>query len=230
MTSPEPAPSLVAGHAVWLAGDETTGAAFVGRGPETDRHRILAHILGRPLPVAWLRQVHGNGLRRVEAGGAGCAGEADAVATSASAIGLAVSTADCVPLILGSSERVVAVHAGWRGIASRIVHRAVTELGDPETAAAWIGPAIGPCCYEVGHDVAEAVTDAAGASALARSPGRRPHLDLVAAVSAQLRNAGVRRVAAIHACTRCRAELHSHRRDGQEAGRNLAFGWRREAV
>jgi purine-nucleoside/S-methyl-5'-thioadenosine phosphorylase / adenosine deaminase len=228
MTAPDPAPRTLGGHAAWLAGDATAGIAFVGRGPEGDRVAVLDRVLGRRLDVAWARQVHG---RHVLAAVAGCAGEADALTTSELGLALAISTADCVPLVLAAADRLVAVHAGWRGIAARIVEPALAALAaPPDAVSAWIGPAIGACCYEVGPDVAAAVVAAAGPECRsAAAPGRQPRLDLAAAVASQLRTAGVERVATIRACTRCLPQLHSYRRDGQAAGRNLAFAWRRDA-
>jgi copper oxidase (laccase) domain-containing protein len=134
-----------------------------------------------------------------------------------------------VPIVIGTPDRVVVVHAGWRGVAGRIVDRALAELPSPPTAAtAWIGPSIGPCCYGVGDDVAARVVAAAGAGCLvAGTAGSRPHLDLTTAVEFQLHAAGVLRVAAIRACTRCQGYLHSFRRDGEAADRNLTFGWLR---
>ena len=122
-----------------------------------------------------------------------------------------------------------AVHAGWRGIAAGIVSETVAALPEaPENVTAWIGPAIGPCCYEVGEEVAEQVAAAARRDVVRPGPRGRPHLDLPGAVAAQLAAAGVSRVVVVSACTRCESEsLWSFRRDGRGTGRNLSFIWLR---
>jgi YfiH family protein len=218
-------PETVAGYPAWRPAGRAGGVAFVGRGETRDRREILRLVTGIERPIAWLRQMHGaNGLEAR----AGCSGEADALTTTRRDLALAISTADCVPIVLMGTGRVTAVHAGWRGIIGRVVARAVdqwVDRGDPPTA--WIGPAIGPCCYEVGPEVADRVSAAShGARVVDRdTPAGRPRLDLVASVERQLQRAGVDHIEVVRACTRCRRELHSYRRDGPAAGRNLTFAW-----
>ena len=153
---------------------------------------------------------------------------ADALLSSDPGRLLMVRTADCVPLLLIDESRraVGAVHAGWRGTAQQIARRAVAEMrtnfgSRPADLEAAIGPAIGLCCYEVGLDVAAQFPPSS------IRPGQpNPHLDLVAENRRQLLESGVsgQRIHAAALCTRCDPELfHSHRRDGQAAGRMLAL-------
>lgn len=94
---------------------------------------------------------------------------------------------------------------------------------------AWIGPAIGDCCYEVGEDVAEQVVAASSAEVLTRR-NPRPHLDLAMASTVQLARGGIRQIHTIRVCTRCSPDLlWSYRRDGAASGRNFTFAWRRES-
>ena len=141
---------------------------------------------------------------------------------------LSVATADCVPLLLASAQGVIAVHAGWRGVVAGIARRAARRLlaGASAPVRAWIGPAIGPCCYEVGADVAARVV--AQSTAGVATVDRRPRVDLAAAVEWQLASEGIAAVELVRACTRCHPEwLWSYRRDGGAAGRNLSFIRRR---
>ena len=95
-------------------------------------------------------------------------------------------------------------------------------------SAAWIGPAIGVCCYEVGEEVADRVGAVGGPEVVRSGGGDRPHLDLARAVEYQLRRAGVESIERLGPCTRCSPRLlHSYRRDGAGAGRNLTYVWRR---
>jgi polyphenol oxidase len=95
-----------------------------------------------------------------------------------------------------------------------IVGNGVEALGGGELAAA-IGPAIGPCCYEVGPDVAEPYGTAFGAEVL--TDGK---LDLWRAAELALRRAGVIEIERTDLCTYCHPELFfSHRRDRGTTGR-----------
>jgi hypothetical protein len=192
---------------------------------------------------ALLRQVHGARVLEVEriaaVGGGGL--EADAVVAHAAAgprgLAPAVRWADCVPVLLAEQDgrAVAAVHSGWRGTAARVVPRAVARLAErgvaPEALVAAIGPSIGPCCYEVGDEVADAVARASGgmtARVVSGRPGRR-RLDLREAIRLQLEGEGVG-AGSIHVapwCTACSADLFfSYRRQGAAAGRQMAcIGW-----
>lgn len=205
----------------------------MGRGPggrRAARAEVLEAVEDRPLPVAGLQQVHSA---RVVAARPGICGEGDALWTDRPGLALSVVTADCVPVVLAgpgeSGPRVAAVHAGWRGIVAGVVPRTVEALGvAPDAVEAWVGPAIGACCYEVGEEVAAEVAEVAGTGCVvpAAAIGGRPHLDLPGAVRAQLEEAGVRAPRIVVRCTRCDGErLWSYRRAGKRAGRNHAFVW-----
>jgi YfiH family protein len=134
--------------------------------------------------------------------------------------------ADCTPVLLADplKRAVAVVHAGWRGSALNAASAAVEALHDafgsePGDVLAGIGPAIGPCCYQVGGDVFEAFAD-------------RPELfdgdrlDLWAANRQALLAAGVpeAQIEVAGICTRCAADVYfSHRANGgQPAGRFAA--------
>ncbi|MCY3930312.1 MAG: polyphenol oxidase family protein [Acidobacteria bacterium] len=215
-------------------------AAFLGAVPpaEAAGPEDALEILARQVPAAdaaapaWLRQRHGADALR--ATGPGPTGDGDALIVSASGVAATVFVADCVPVLIAAGDSVAAVHAGWRGLAGGVLASAVRELNggdsfrDGARAEAWIGPAIGPCCYEVGEDVAVQVASRSGAEVVARRPGRKPHLDLALAASRQLARLGVARVSTVKRCVRCSPDWWSYRRDGARAGRNYGFIWREE--
>ena len=125
-------------------------------------------------------------------------------------------SADCLPIALarvGDGRPGVAVlHAGWRGLLGGIVAEGVRALGGRVHAA--VGPAIGPCCYEVGAEVAEPFAAAFGPDVL-----RGRNLDLWTAAERSLRDAGVEEVERLDICTRCNPDLFfSHRRTGEPRG------------
>ena len=161
---------------------------FFGRGAKVaDRGAELATLAPDGVGCAWAKQVHSATVLTATAPGP--AGEGDALITREAGLALAVVTADCVPVMLVAGEWVAAVHAGWRGIVAGVVPATVERLraggaGDPAAWTAWIGPAIGGCCYEVGPEVAERVAAAGAADAVLAWPGKaKPHLDLVRAVA-----------------------------------------------
>lgn len=206
--------------------DSASGAEvrFLGRGapPQTPLAELVAPGLAEGVRPSWLRQVHGAAVLEAQPG---LCGSGDALTCVGEDLALVVVTADCVPVLLAGGRRIAAVHAGWRGIVAGVVSASVSQFAPRvEWLTAWIGPAIGACCYEVGEEVAGQVERAAhGAECvLRRLP--RPHLDLRAAVEAQLAAAGVDEIRHLDLCTRCHPDLlWSYRRDGPRAGRNLAW-------
>lgn len=207
---------------------------FAGRRSGSEKgsslERLAAEVAPEAPPLAWARQVHSAIVLEACAG---LCGEGDALFTERTDLALGVVTADCVPVLLAGARAIAAAHAGWRGLASgilpRAVERLVQELGErPAELQAWIGPAIGPCCYEVSDEVAEQVARASTRRARQPGTGERPVLDLHRAAAAQLAQTGLVRISALGICTRCHpANLWSYRRDGAGAGRNLSFIWRR---
>jgi YfiH family protein len=129
-------------------------------------------------------------------------------------------TADCLPIAIARADAgerrpaVAILHAGWRGLLAGIVGAGVRALGGGSLAAA-IGPAIGPCCYEVGDEVAKPFREAFGDDVV-----RDGRLDLRSAAERALRAAGVASVERLDVCTSCQADrFFSHRRDRGRTGR-----------
>jgi len=196
---------------------------------------LLAGALGRdPARVAMGWQVHGAEVQvhheppAPGRQGFGSPGDdlarVDAQVTDSADVTPLVLVADCVPVALAAPGAVAMIHCGWRGVASGIVERAVTTVrrlaGDDELAAA-IGPAIGPCCYEVGPEVSDVFTRNGHADAL---EGRM--LDLPHVVRRELEALGVQDVALAGVCVSCHPELFfSHRRDGGLTGRQAGLVW-----
>jgi polyphenol oxidase len=175
-------------------------------------------------------QVHGHRMARVgpRRAGRGFARAAEAIpatdALSVARTGLpvAILVADCVPLILAAPGLLVAVHAGWRGLAAGIVDRALGLFRGGRPPAAAIGPAIGPCHYEVGREVAVAVAAGSPAGGRVERRAGRIFLDVPGTVARILRAAGIRSVDRAGECTAClRDRFFSHRRDGR-TGRQAA--------
>lgn len=186
-----------------------------------------------------LEQVHGDHVLVVEdAVAAGSNRPVDAAVTAIPGIPLTILTADCLPVLLYDPKRNTAgaVHAGWRGTASGITEKTVKVMierfgCDAADITAAMGPAVGPCCYEVDDAVSDgfrkgAVDDWRYAAERCRGGDRRWMLDLAKANSIQLLRAGVRkgRISLPPYCTCCKSDLFfSYRRDGKMSGRQGAI-------
>ncbi|HEY5526580.1 MAG TPA: polyphenol oxidase family protein [Candidatus Anoxymicrobiaceae bacterium] len=198
----------------------------------------VAQALGVPVR-RWVlcRQVHGTAV--ADAGwldaGRGAFDHrsglprTDALVTAVPGLLVGVLTADCVPLILvePSTPSVAVVHAGWRGVLAGIALRAAFRLAvrsgvGAGNFVALIGPHIGPCCLEVGADVASMFRSEFGNGIVAGK--ERQTLDLRAATKKQLLSAGLKKSNVIDTgtCTACSGDYFSFRRDGV-CGRQGAF-------
>jgi YfiH family protein len=189
----------------------------------------LADGLGHA-QIALISQVHGAQVLRATAptGWEAPLGEADAVVTTERGLVLAVRVADCVPAVVWSPGGVAAIHSGWRGTAQDVAAAAVRALAaatgdEPASMIACVGPCISGEVYEVGDEVVAGLRGAGLPDEAFLVGGYpRPHVDLSAAVSAQLAAAGVGHVDVVRACTVRDARFFSHRRDGAATGRFAA--------
>jgi YfiH family protein len=153
---------------------------------------------------------------------------ADAIVTRTPSRVASVRVADCVPVLLASSDgRVVAaVHAGWRGVIADVVPAALKHFSELKNIIAAIGPSIGMDNFEVGPEVLEEFSTAFASDApIRRRSDGKGHVDLKAAIRLQLLHAGVddSRIDVSDRCTtRDAAEFYSHRRDAGLTGRMAA--------
>lgn len=182
-----------------------------------------------------MRQVHGDRIRVLNGDGPLPEGppECDGLISDRPGVALGIRTADCVPIFFADRARRIigAAHAGWRGTALGIAARMVETLAGRfsshrEDLLALIGPAIGPCCYQVDAPVFEAFSAMPGADLFLRPCKElgRWMLDLALANRLQIREAGVpsKNIFSAGLCTACRQDLFfSHRAGGGRAGRQI---------
>ena len=154
---------------VWKATLDGVEVRFTGRGPSGEREDVLRAIEPEAPPLAWAKQIHSAVALPARPGPCG---EGDALFTDEPGLVLSVITADCVPVLVAGPEGLAAIHAGWRGIVGGVIPAALEKLkGDPKDWTAWVGPAIGACCYEVDEDVAEQVMAASSPRDVRTRPG-----------------------------------------------------------
>ena len=202
----------------------------------SDWPRLAADAGLAPERVVRLRQVHGADVVEARTASPGGGRAADALVSRDPGVLLTVRVADCVPLLIAdaSSGAVAAVHAGWRGTSAGVARRAVEAMiGSlecrPADLVAALGPSIGPCCYETGSAVREALQKAGWSEDTIErwlTGPRRGHLNLWRANRDQLIEAGLGAGAVFTSglCTACHAGwFHSYRRQGERAGRMAAY-------
>jgi len=209
----------------------------LGHGIDDDENAVASNmerlIRTVPLPCSphQSMQVHGTGHLLCHGNGITHETEADILIATEAGCPVAVRTADCLPVLLADPVNgiVAAVHAGWRGTASRIVVRAVELMlangACTDSIRASLGPCIGPCCFEIGEDTATMLAASAQGADMAIRRDTRPHADLTAINSMQLLEAGVtaNRIENLHQCTACRTDrFYSYRREHGKTGRHLA--------
>ncbi len=218
--SPEPFNSLNLGHNI---GDSTENV-------EVNRARLIEES-GLKSEPHQAEQVHGVDHLVCSGPGSLHHNQADILLSRKPGTPIAVRTADCLPILMADpvNSIVAAVHAGWRGTAAGVAARAVEQMvlmgAQQRHIHASLGPAIGPCCFEVDRDTAERLkTSVARADqAIAYSP--QPHPDLARINLLQLTGMGVAeaRIENLSICTSCHPDrFYSFRREHGSTGRHLA--------
>ena len=189
-----------------------------GTGDEPEKveenRRLACESLGLPHErLAFNRQVHSPTVHRAGSATRGLAG--DGLWTDEPQLPVLAMSADCLPIAVVRTTgppAIAVLHAGWRGLSEGVISEGVQSLrvDSKQSLAAVVGPAIGPCCYEVGPEVS------------ARFDGDltvNGKLDLWSAAERALRAAGVERVERVDLCTYDHPQLFfSHRRDGRARG------------
>lgn len=222
---------------------------------QENRRRFQTAAGAKDLPLITLKQFHSDVIHLFDATlGEPCKG--DASITNRPGLALAIQTADCVPILLvdPKNRAIAAIHAGWRGTLARIAAKTIGKMQmhfatNPRDLLAAIGPSIGPCCYEVGTEVAtqflSQFADAPNYFDEFRTgdepnpiqwlnmmpPGHQPPpkgvlLDLRKANRSQLQSAGLRpqNIHTIDLCTACHpALLFSYRKQGPQSGRLMSL-------
>ncbi len=206
---------------------------------EGNRHLLVHAFGGSPERFVAVTQVHGVDLLVIDSPNPDYHHfqrlECDGIITNQPEVMIAVSVADCVPLLLLDPEKRVAaaLHGGWKGTAGNISGKAIAAMvelfgSDPARILAAVGPAISPCCYQVDLPVLEAFRSQEGGYERFAAPAGdgKWRLDLSGATVAQLRDAGLveQNIQVAPHCVSCTPELFfSYRRDNGVTGRQMGF-------
>ena len=202
--------------------------AHVGDVPEhvaRNRDLFRGHFGLRADPP-WLQQVHGTQVIRNPVGNT--IREGDAIYSDQETVICAVLTADCLPVLLCSTDgaETAAVHAGWRGLCNGVIEATLAEFAAPgESILAWLGPAISQDAFEVGDEVRASFLSVHtnAENCFRQNSSGRWQADLYALARQRLAASGVSAVSGGTRCTYSESDIFfSYRRDGQ-CGRMATF-------
>lgn len=156
----------------------------------------------------------------------------DAVITNHYEVILGIKTADCVPILILDPvhSAIGAVHAGWRGTAKQILKRTIEAMqktygSEPQELRIAMGPAIRWCCYEVGQEVLDQISEATGPGQYHRVQDGKHCLDLPSANAQQALSMGAleRYISMAEDCTFCYPERYFSYRYNKTNGRQGGF-------
>ncbi len=211
--------------------DSLNAAAHVGddSGHVAQNRRLIRQSLELPAEPFWLNQVHGVEVVKAQKSRHGKTPAADGSYTDQAGVVCAVLTADCLPILLADAEGgvIAAIHAGWRGLLDGVIEHTLRQL--PKLSYfAWLGPAIGPACFEVGAEVRQAFIrrDRGFQPAFRPRPDDKYLADIYQLARHVLTRQGVDRIYGGDRCTVTEQEcFFSYRRDGR-TGRMATLIWR----
>ncbi len=189
--------------------------------------QIIKNMLQLPAEPCWLQQVHGNKI--VCADNHHAVPVADGSFSEQPGVVCVVQTADCLPVLMASADgqKIAAIHAGWRGLLAGILNKACDIMTDKHCAV-WLGPAIGPECFEVGEEVRQAFVQKSVefSPAFKQKSESKWLADIYQLARISLAQSDVENIYGGQFCTVTDASrFYSYRRDGQ-TGRMATLIWR----
>ena len=159
--------------------------------------------------------------------------KADAQWTKTKSLALCISTADCIPIFLVNpiEKTIAAIHAGWKGVASKILHQTIASmhLGKwVKDVQFFIGPHIQFFSFEVENHLKDHIFSSLrefSSSFFQPTSEGKCFVDLNLVIQRQLIEIGVPldNISNFKLDTRTDLRFHSHRRDREKAGRQISF-------
>ncbi|WP_286872468.1 peptidoglycan editing factor PgeF [Idiomarina sp. UBA4520] len=191
------------------------------------RRRRLERELSLPHSAVWLQQQHTSNVLSWPFK----TSIADAAYSSQPGSVCAVLTADCLPILICSSDgkEIAAIHAGWRGLADGVLQKALEKFSaDPSSLSVWIGPAISSDAFEVGQDVFDAfVSINSDAKPFFKATGAKWLADLPGIAEMICRQFGITAITQSYECTVTHSELWYSWRKEKAAARFASIIWRK---
>ncbi len=191
--------------------------------------QLLKEELGLPAEPCWIKLVHGT--RVVDAAKRRGLEEADAIYTNLKNNVLVIPTADCLPVLLCSTDgsEIAAAHAGWRSLAGGVLENTIEKFHcKAKNLHCWLGPAISVQRFEVGEEVLGVFLERYPncASSFRKSGNKKYHADLYSLARLALNESGVSQIIGGRFCTYDDHRFFSYRRQGKNSGRMVSLIWR----
>jgi polyphenol oxidase len=216
----------------WIFSNEEI-EVFFGKKTFTEQNSLN----DKNISLKFLKQVHGNQIILQDS--STTLNEGDAHFSKLANLALAIKTADCIPLMLFAKSRsmntthVMAMHAGWRGVANRIIPKGLStiiKLGYlPAEVKIWIGPHILAKNFEVKADAISLLNAAGDSAGCLISLGDKTYFDLTKLAVRQIHEFAIPKanLQVLEVDTFQQLDLHSHRRDKDKAGRLISYIFKR---
>ena len=178
----------------------------------------------------WLSQEHGTGIVWLNKSERALGAKGDALSTSSSQKVLAITVADCMPLLLVEASGIISVlHLGWRGIEQGLLEKTIKfiEAKSVEPIVAILGPCINECCYEFGQNQMKNLVEKYGKNIVSETLTGSPALNLKECVREVLKNCEVNIEYDDTVCTNCDPRHWSFRGEGTDKGQVMLV-WKEE--
>lgn len=182
--------------------------------------------------LSLLNQVHGIHGLQIQDEDFSFNIDGDYLITHRKNVGIGVLTADCVPLILYDEKNhaIAAIHAGWKGAVEGVALKAFEHMksvwnSDPHDMQLFIGPSAKSCCYQVQEDLVKKI-DPVFVDKVIVHKHRNLYFDTAQLVALQLNKVGIAPASInkdFNFCTICDERFYSHRRQGQNSGRQISL-------
>ena len=178
----------------------------------------------------WLTQEHGTEIVWLEDDERSLGITGDALATISSQKVIAITVADCLPLLLTEQSGILSLmHLGWRGIEEGLLEKTLqfirSKSSEPITAI--LGPCIDTCCYEFGQNELRILVEKYGEKIVGRTNKGSIAFDMRACVKEILKSSNVEIKYEEDSCTKCDSRYWSFRADGT-GKRQVMIAWKQE--
>jgi YfiH family protein len=187
--------------------------------------QILIDTLKLPNTPIWIKQIHGKTV--LTAFDDHREKEADATISDQPNQVCVILTADCLPILIADKKgkKVAAVHAGWRGLAKKVITETLHKLAlSAADTFIWLGPAISQKFYQVGEEVRESFIN--DHDAFIETGPKQWLCDLYQLARNELHSNGIDNIYGGEYCTYTQSDqFFSYRRDGLATGRMATLIW-----
>jgi hypothetical protein len=178
----------------------------------------------------WLSQEHGTEIIWLDEDKRASGIKGDALATFSSQKVLAITVADCLPLLLIEETGILSlVHLGWRGIEQGLLEKSIQliKTKSNEPMAAVMGPCINACCYEFGQNDMADLVEKYGSKIVSETLAGAHSLSIKECVREILRSCDVEIKYDDPFCTNCDPRHWSFRSEGTDK-RQVMIAWKEE--